>query len=179
MAIDAGVDTLKEAVEATREHLRQAEDGVQATFSADTRLVDGFLTEATVRQFTFRVDEPESLGGTDTAPNPVEYVLAALGTCQEIVYATYARILDIPLEGVAVRVTGDLDPRSFFGVAEVPAGFRSVQFAVQITSAAPPERVAQLIDAVNRHCPVLDILQRPLPVSGHYALNGRELASTD
>lgn len=179
MAADLRTDALTQTLESIREHLRQAGDTATATFTADTRLVDGFLTEASVRQFTFHVDEPESLGGTDTAANPVEYVLAALGTCQEIVYATYARILGIPLESLTVRVTGDLDPRGFFGVADVPAGFRSVQFEVQIASPAPRDAIERLTSTVNRHCPVLDILQRPLPVTGRYVLNGEELSGTD
>ncbi len=179
MATELQGDALAGAIEATRERLRRAGDAARATCTVDTRLVDGFLTEASARQFTFQVDEPEALGGADTAPTPVEYVLAALGACQEIVYATYARILGIPLEHLAIRVTGDLDPRGFFGVADVPAGFRSVQFDVQIASPAPPEQITRLIGAVNRHCPVLDILQRPLPVTGRYALNGQELPDAD
>lgn len=172
-------DTLTETLRATRTELRAAGDAARATFTADTRLVEGFLTEASIRQFGLRVDEPESLGGTDTAPNPVELVLAALGTCQEIVYATYARLLGIPLEGVSVRVIGDLDPRGFFGVADVPAGFQAVRFDVQIASPAAPDEVERLTRTVNAHCPVLDILRRELPVTGRYALNGRALSQPD
>ena len=36
-------------------------------------------------------------------PNPVEIVLAALGTCQEITYRAYATALGIPLERVSGR----------------------------------------------------------------------------
>lgn len=175
MAVQVYEDTLTQALNATRAQLSVAGDAARATFVADTRLVEKFRTEATVRQFTFEVDEPESLGGTDTAPNPVELVLAALGTCQEIVYATYARVLGIPVDAVSVRVTGDLDPRGFFGVAEVPAGFQTVRFDVQIDSPAPRDQVTELIREVNHRCPVLDILQRPLPVTGAYSLNGQQV----
>jgi uncharacterized OsmC-like protein len=104
-------------------------------------------------------------------------VLAALGTCQEIVYATYARVLDIPLDGVAVRAEGRLDLRGFFGVADVAAGFQDVAFAVEIDSPAAPEEVARLVTAVNTHCPVLDILRQPVPVAGSYRHNGQPLAA--
>lgn len=170
-------DELTEAILSIREQTRAAGDAARATFVAETRLVEGFRTEAHVRQFTFGIDEPAALGGTDTAPNPVEMVLAALGTCQEIVYATHARILGIPLDSVSVRVSGELDPRGFLGVADVPAGFRSVQFDVEISSAAPADDVARLVREVNARCPVLDILERPLPVTGRYALNGAEVTT--
>ena len=159
-----------------RDRLRRAGDAASAHFSADSRLIEGLRTEAQVRRFRFTVDEPVKLGGSDLGPSPVELVLAALGTCQEIVYATYARILNIPIEAVSVKVTGSLDPRGFFGVADVPAGFREVSFTVEITSPAPPEAIDRLIAAVNEHCPVLDTLRRPLPVTGTYSLNGEAIS---
>ena len=94
------------------------------------------------------------------------------GTCQEIVYATYARVLGIPLDGVSVRVEGRLDPRGFFGAADVPCGFMNIDFDVDVASPAGPEAIGRLVATVNAHCPVLDILRQPVPVRGHYTLNG-------
>ena len=170
----------------TRDALAEALAGLQAKlhaggapapvgFSVDTRLVDGFQTSAQVRQFSFSVDEPPALGGTDTGPNPVELVLAALGTCQEIVYATYARLLDIPVDSIAIRVSGSLDLRGFLGAAEVDAGYEAIDYDVAIESDASPQDISRLVETVNRRCPVLDILVRGLPVTGHYALNGERL----
>lgn len=170
--------SLEQAVSAVRDQLGQAPQA-SAHFEAATRLVDGLRTDARVRQFTFTVDEPESMGGSDKGPNPVELVLAALGTCQEIVYATYAAVLGIELHRVEVRVEGELDPRGFYGVAEVPAGFETVRYAVQLESSATPERIAELVNAVNAHCPVLDILTRAIPViATGVEYNGTPLAAT-
>jgi putative redox protein len=168
-------DPLADALHNLQRQLHAAGAPAPVGFSAETRLVDGFQTTARVRQFSFTVDEPPSLGGTDTGPNPVELVLAALGTCQEIVFATYARFLNVPIESLAIRVSGDLDLRGFLDAAEVPAGYRAIDFDVAIESPASLDEVARLVEAVNRHCPVLDILQRGLPVDGHYALNGTRL----
>jgi len=38
----------------------------------------------TARDFQFVVDEPQSLGGGDLGPNPVEYVLGALLGCLNV-----------------------------------------------------------------------------------------------
>jgi putative redox protein len=151
-------------------------ESAAVTFQASTQLIEGLRTSASIRQFALTIDEPVELGGTDLGPNPVEVVLAALGTCQEIVYGVYAAAAGIRLERLAIDVEGDLDPRGFFGVAEVASGFSEVRFHVQIESPDSPERIAALIDEVNRHCPVLDILQRGLPVRGSVALNGQLLA---
>jgi uncharacterized OsmC-like protein len=145
-------------------------------FSAQTGLVKGYETWITIRNFKLTVDEPPSLGGTDLGPNPVEVVLAALGACQEIVYSTYAAILGIPIDSLSIKVSGTLDPRGFFGVADVPAGFEGVEYEVDLSSSSPVEKIRELVQVVNQHCPVLDILQRPLPVQTRVEFNGQVLA---
>jgi uncharacterized OsmC-like protein len=175
MVVQEQVDRLGTVIQQVRTDLENAPEPPVATFAAATSLVDEYRTEVRIRDFQFDVDEPPLIGGSDTGPTPVELVLAALGTCQEIVYATYARVLGIPLDGVAVSAEGQLDLRGFFGVADVPAGFQAVSFTVDIASPAPPEDVARLVAAVNSHCPVLDILQQPLAVRGEFRLNGEAL----
>ena len=175
VATQLQVDRLGTVIDQVRTDLGNAPEPPIATFSAATSLVDEYRTAVRIRDFTLDVDEPPLIGGTDTGPTPVELVLAALGTCQEIVYATYARVLGIPLDGVEVTAEGRLDLRGFFGVADVPAGFQDVTFTVDISSPAAPEDVVRLIEAVNAHCPVLDILKQPVLVRGEARLNGQPL----
>jgi uncharacterized OsmC-like protein len=175
MSTQTPADQLAVTIQEVRAELGRSPEMADVTFAADTTLVNGYQTEARIRDFGLTVDEPPLIGGTNTGPTPVELVLAALGTCQEIVYATYARTLGIPVDRVSVRAEGQLDLRGFFGVADVPAGFQNVSFTVDVDSPAPPEDVARLVEAVNAHCPVLDILRQPLPVTGTYHHNGEPL----
>ena len=170
-------DSLATALAGLQTKLREGGAPYPVSFDADTRLVEGFLTDVRIRGFDFTVDEPVALGGTDKGPNPVELVLAALGTCQEIVFATYARLLDIPLDEVHVTVSGELDLRGFLGAADVAPGYSGISYEVEISSPASAERIAALVDTVNAHCPVLDILSRAIPVEGSYRLNGEEEAA--
>ena len=145
--------------------LRQTPENATAVFSAQTRQVDGFRSEVALRQFNLTVDEPETLGGTDRGPTPVELLLAALGSCQEITYRLYADALGIPLTGVSVRLTGNLDLRGFFAVdPEVRPGYQSIAATVVLDSPASDADLARLKEIVDRHCPVLDILASPTPV---------------
>ncbi|MGY2805931.1 putative redox protein [Bradyrhizobium sp. USDA 4506] len=137
----------------------------QAVFQATSQLGDGINSSVTVRQFNVSVDEPPALGGKDTAPNPVEYILAALGSCQEITYRLYADAIGIPLNGVSVKLSGAIDLRGFFSVdPNVRAGFRQIEAEVAIDSPASAADIARLKETVDRHCPVLDILRNPTPV---------------
>jgi len=170
-------DELATALRATIGKLTSASDE-EATpvFTSETRLLHNVLTEARIRQFTLQVDEPPLLGGTDQAPNPVELVLAALGTCQEIVYAAYAAVLGIELEDVEITVSGPLDLRGLFGITSAANGFQHVTMETRIRSREAPDRVQQLVDTVQKHCPVLDIIQRPLEVHNQVELNGTPLS---
>jgi uncharacterized OsmC-like protein len=178
MVTTSQTDQLAATIDAVRADLGKAPNAPIVTFAADTTLVDGYRAEVRIRDFGLTVDEPTTIGGSDAGPSPVELVLAALGTCQEIVYATYARVLGIPLNGVTVRTEGRLDLRGFFGVADVAAGFRDVSFVVNIDSPAAPEEIARLVSTVNDHCPVLDILKQPVPVTGSYRHNGEPVATS-
>jgi uncharacterized OsmC-like protein len=82
------------------------------TFNAVSRkLPGGLAVENTVRDFKFIMDEPTSLGGTDTGMNPVEAVLTALGSCQMIVAAAFAKAQGIDLQEETgfenVKATGE------------------------------------------------------------------------
>jgi putative redox protein len=156
---------LKDIIVATQADLRANPDHALATFSADSRQVEGLRSETKIRQFSLTIDEPPTLGGTDTGPNPVELVLAALATCQEITYRAYATALGIPLESVSVNLEGSLDLRGFFAVKDgVRSGFNDVRGVVNLKSSASASDLARLKDVVDAHCPVLDILREPVPV---------------
>lgn len=132
------------------------------TFSGD----ESFATNSEIREFCVRMDEPEELGGSDTGPNPVEMLLAALGSCQEIVYRAYAAVLDLKIESIEVRAKGYLDLRGMLNLADVPAGFSDIRFETRIASDEPEEEILKLTALVESHCPVMDTFMRQVPVSG-------------
>lgn len=156
---------LKEIIAETQANLRADAGNAKTVFSVESRQVENLRSEARIRQFSLTVDEPPTLGGSDAGPNPVELVLAALATCQEITYRAYATALGIPLESVSVKLDGVLDLRGFFAVDEgVRPGFTGVHGAVTLKSSASQEELAKLKEVVDAHCPVLDILRAPVPV---------------
>lgn len=122
---------------AIQTNLRDNPSAATATFEASTRQLAGLLSEAAIRDFTVKIDEPATLGGTDRGPNPVELVLAALGACQEITYRLYADTLGIPVNGVSVKLIGRLDLRGFFAADDgVRPGFKDIHATVTIDSPA-------------------------------------------
>ena len=158
-------DALKRVIADTQGKFQADPASAAATFESHSRLQEGLCSRAAMRQHQLTVDEPEALGGTDQGPNPVELILAALGTCQEITYRAYATAMDIPLDAVSVKLEGDIDLQGFFGVNDaVRPGYQRIRGTVSLDSPASEADLQRLKDAVNAHCPVLDILTRPVPV---------------
>lgn len=150
----------------TRSALAATPAAANVTFRVESRQSAGLRSEARIRQFEVGVDEPPTLGGADSAPNPVEYALLALATCQEITYRLHADHLGIPLDGVSVTLEGDLDLRGFFGVDHsVRPGFTGIRGTVTLDSPAPATELRRLKAHVDAHCPVLDLLSNPTPLA--------------
>jgi len=119
------------------------------------------------------IDEPPILGGTDKGANPVELLLAALGTCQEIMYGAYASVMGVKLDQVKVEVKGYLDLRGLFGMdPSIPSGYSKIQYKTTIKSPADEATLKNLVATVEGHCPVLDTLTRAVEVTGEVVVNG-------
>ena len=160
-------EELKKLITDAQDEFRAHPDKAHTSFHSSSALQEGFRSIARLRDHSVTIDEPATLGGTDRGPNPVELVLAALGSCQEITYRAFATALGIPLDSVSVDLTGDIDFRGFFAVdPSVRPGYERVHGTVRLRSRdATPEQLTKLRDVVNAHCPVLDILANPVPVS--------------
>ncbi|MGD2101397.1 MAG: OsmC family protein [Acidimicrobiia bacterium] len=126
----------------------------------------GFRSEARSREFApVPSDEPPALGGDDTAANPVEQLLGALGNCLAVGYAANATVAGIELNDVRIELEGDLDLHTFLGLADGNAGFESITARVTIDSNATEEQLEELHRNVVSTSPVGHTLKRQVPVS--------------
>ncbi len=64
----------------------------------------GFGQEIVAGKHRLRADEPVSAGGSDTGPDPYDYLLAALGVCTSMTVGLYARRKQLPLENITVSL---------------------------------------------------------------------------
>lgn len=126
----------------------------------------GVRAEIRIGGHTMVADEGPALGGAQAGPNPVEYALAALLSCQVVTYGVWAAKLGVPLDEVVIDVEGDLDVRGFLGFDDaVRPGFGDVRLRVTLSGPAGPERYRELAAAVDAHCPVLDVFRNSTPVT--------------
>ena len=168
-------DQIKSAIELLTETLNAKPQIATSVFRASSYSdQDSFAVRSQFRGFTVVMDEPLELGGNNSGPNPVEMLLAALGSCQEIVYRAYAAVLGLRIERIEVHAKGYLDLRGLLNLADVPAGFSNVSFTTLIVSDEPEEKLHQLAVMVERHCPVMDTLSRSVDINGKVEIRRSE-----
>jgi uncharacterized OsmC-like protein len=140
-------------------------EAADTIWSAEVAWTGAFRSEARIRNFgPVPSDEPLALGGSDTAPNPVEQVLAALGNCLAVGYAANASLEGITLHDLRIKLDGNLNLRTFLGLADDNAGYQSIKVAVTIASDASDEQLARLHEKVVGTSPVGHTLSRAVPV---------------
>jgi len=140
---------------------------------AQVTWLGAFRSEAKVRSFApIASDEPAALGGTDSAPNPVEQLLAALGNCLAVGYAANATARGITISELTIDIAGNLDLHTFLGLRPGGhAGFDDISVDVSLESDATPEHIAELHQHVLSTSPVGHTLRAAVPVEATIALN--------
>lgn len=155
-----GVDA--NAVVTFAEYLQADAPPEGTPFRAAVQWRGGFRNEIVVRDLpsTF-ADEPEILGGTNTAANPVEQILGALGSCLAIGYTAGAVARGITIEDLRIDLEGNIDLPVFFGLKAGHAGYERVDARVYLRSDADQDAIDALHADVFRTSPVGNTLERP------------------
>jgi len=118
------------------------------------------------RQFTLVVDEPTDLGGTDDDANPVEYILAGLAGCVNVIGHIVAKELGFIIKNLKIEVSGELNPNRFLGSSfNERAGFKYINLSLIPETDANIETLFKWLKIVENRCPVNDNLQNKTPVT--------------
>lgn len=158
--------------------LQGAIEGISATpeaggftFRAETEWRDALKSVTTIdefdqagetihtREFVLEGDEPEQILGDRTAPNAVELLLGALGSCLSVGYAANAAAMGIELDSLRFEMAGTLDLRGFLGISDaVRPGYESVTCTAYVKAAASEDDLAELRERVEATSPIVDVL---------------------
>ena len=154
-----------DAVSALVDKIKQRPSAARTTWSAEVRWTGAFRSEARIRSFApITSDEPAGIGGTDSAPNPVEQLLGALGNCLAVGYAANASAAGITIRDLRIDLDGDIDLHTFLGLADRNAGFSAIRVAVHLDTDADEAAVAELHKKVAATSPVGQTLSKAIPV---------------
>jgi uncharacterized OsmC-like protein len=173
-----GVDT--ETMFATLDLIKDQPELARFQFRATNRWLGGAHNRSTIKGFyaaggedtsrgeAWELDagEPAILLGTDTGPNPAEYLLHALAACltTSIVYVAAAR--KVELTSVESTLTGDMDVRGALGVDKEPRnGFERITVSFRVTGNAPAEKLREVVERARQRSAVYDMVTNGVPVA--------------
>lgn len=153
------------------------------TFHAETHWQDALQAVTTInefdqngetistRTFTIEGDEPDQILGERTAPNAVELLLAALGSCLSVGYAANAAAMGINLEDLRFELEGDVDLRGFLGISDdVRPGYDAVRCTVYISADATEDELEDLREHVEATSPLMDNIMNAVPVETEFVI---------
>ncbi|MCH6258162.1 OsmC family protein [Puniceicoccaceae bacterium K14] len=162
-----GVDA--DALRETIAYLGENPDLANFAFRARNEWIDGSRNEASINTFhalgeeherrqthLMKADQPALILGQDTAPNPVENLLAALSSCIATTAVYHAAASGEKIEELTSELEGAIDVKGFMGIdPDVREGFNRISVKVKAKTSADEKRLMDLISK----SPVLDVLR--------------------
>lgn len=92
-----------------------------------------------------------------------------LGSCLTHITLIQASIRGVSLETLEVEVTGELHPLAGKpGYEEIPVYPHNIAYTVTLGSTETDETIQELRDAVERVCPIYNLLVNPQTIQGQF-----------
>ncbi|WP_054952217.1 OsmC family protein [Flaviflexus massiliensis] len=129
------------------------------TISANGTWVGESSADVTSGEFSFRVSEPQALGGNNSGPNPFQYLIGAFEGCIAVVVETVSKEQNFDIDSADISISGTLDLRGFEGVEGVSPHFQSVVGEVNIGANLDAEQFAFLVTETERRCPIYNLIK--------------------
>jgi uncharacterized OsmC-like protein len=114
------------------------------------------------------VDEPPALLGDDTAPNPSEALLAALGSCLAVGIHANAVAQGVTIRSLALDLEADINITSVWGTGDIspkPVGFDAVRVKVELDADAPADKLNALVAHATKWSPVANTVSQPVALT--------------
>ena len=133
--------------------------GGKAIFRTKSICPNPTLTKVSVRDFEILIDEPPSNHGNDEGAQPLEYMLASLAGCSNVIINKIASENNITLLDMEVDVVGVCDTRGIFGVESIKVPFPEVRLTIRGTTRNSEDDMELLREQLAWRCPVKVIIQ--------------------
>ena len=112
------------------------------------------LSQVTVRDVTFSIDEPAERGGTNQGPTPTETAVSALIGCTNVIGNKCAEKLGINIGHLEISATAMFDRRGVMLSEEIDVPFERIELSVVADGPASHEQLQQVAAEVAKYCPL-------------------------
>jgi len=130
---------------------------IQATLSSNSP--SHSLSNCSVRDVNFAIDEPIERGGTNLGPSPTETAIAALIGCTNVIANKCAAKLGIDIGQLDIEATYSFDRRGAMLMAEVDIPFPKIVLNIVADGPATDAELQQVSTELNKYCPVSKVFK--------------------
>lgn len=117
------------------------------------------ITEATARNHKIRIDEPEVVGGTDTAATPLETVLSGFLACHNVLANLIAKEMGIALTKISMELDASFNTDGVATKTATDVPFPEIRLHLKVMTNASAEEVEALKEEVSKRCPMTVIFR--------------------
>ncbi len=124
--------------------------GVVQAAEIDQRFAISLATD----KHTWRADEPQSVGGTDTGPDPYDLLLSSVGACTAMTVRMYAERKGWPLDDIEISLKHQRRyDKDCAECEEKPQQIDEISRELRFSGNLTPEQTGRLMEIADR-CPV-------------------------
>lgn len=135
-------------------------------YAIEAQADERFKVEVTAGTRRFYVDQPAAVGGTDAGATPVDHLFAALAGCIATTARIVARQQQLTLNGLAIRIDGELDLEILAGKSSAGrAGLTGIDIKVALDGDLGTAERTRFLEELRARCPVYDTIAKATPIT--------------
>jgi uncharacterized OsmC-like protein len=162
--MDVDYERLNEAVTATMHEIRNGSKNPIRRPRVRIDVVRDLQGQVTAGAFRFRTDAALDAGGFGQHPRPMDYLLGALASCQQMWCLRWAAQRGIRFTKLFIEAESVFSWRGEY-LQETDAGASELHISYEIDGAGlTGSDACEMADTVARRCPVLATLRRAAPI---------------
>jgi uncharacterized OsmC-like protein len=113
---------------------------------------------------TLTMDNPTPMGGTGSAPNPLQFCLFGMASCFASTYVMVATQKGVVIDKLSIQVKNTVDMTRPLGISQNPLT-DGVRISLTVKSKANESLLKEIEAHSREQCPAVYCLTNPIPLS--------------
>lgn len=130
------------------------------TLKASAECPSHSLSNVSVRDILFSIDEPVERGGTNSGPTPTDTAIAALVGCTNVIGNKCAKKLGVDIGHLTIDASCEFDRRGVTLTEEIDTPFQEITLNIKASGSATPEQLELVAKEVAKYCPLSKLFRQ-------------------